>query len=168
MRATLRHPALHWLLGIGVGGVFVYASLDKIAQPAEFAKIIYNYRILGPDFDTGPLAANLLAVTLPWLELVAGLLLITGLWRREAALATAGMLVMFLFAVSWALLQGVDLANCGCFTVAAGEEGAGRRVGIQLLVGDTGLLAATLVLAFLAPAPAPSRAEAREAAQASA
>jgi len=75
VKAALRHPALHWALGIGLGGVFVYASLDKIAQPAEFAKIIYHYRILGPDFDTGPLMANLLAVTLPWLELVAGLLL---------------------------------------------------------------------------------------------
>ena len=168
MRAALRHPALHWALGLGLGGVFVYASHDKIAQPAEFARIVYHYRLLGPDFHTGPLAANLLAVTLPWVELVAGLLLITGVWRREAALATAGMLVMFLGAVSWALLQGVDLANCGCFSLAAGAEGDGRRLGIQLLVGDLGLLLAALVLAFLPPAPAPAPAHAEEPAQASA
>jgi uncharacterized membrane protein YphA (DoxX/SURF4 family) len=168
LKAALRHPALHWVLGIGLGGVFVYASLDKIAQPAEFAKIVYHYRLLGPDFDTGPLLANLLSVTLPWVELLAGLLLISGVWRREAALATAGMLVMFLGAVPWALLQGIDLANCGCFSVAAGAEGDGRRLGIQLLVGDLGLLLAALVLAFLPPRPSAARASADEPAQASA
>jgi len=165
--AALRHPVLHWVLGLGLGGVFVYASLDKIAHPADFAKIVYHYRLLGPDFDTGPLAANLLAVTLPWIELVAGLLLITGIWRREAAVACAGMLVVFVAAVSWALLHGIDLANCGCFSVAAGEEGAGRRLGIQLIVGDLGLLAAALVLALLPPAAA-APAPAEDAAQASA
>jgi len=165
--AALRHPVLHWVLGLGLGGVFVYASLDKIAHPADFAKIVYHYRLLGPDFDTGPLAANLLAVTLPWIELVAGLLLITGIWRREAAVACAGMLVVFVAAVSWALLHGIDLANCGCFSVAAGEEGAGRRLGIQLIVGDLGLLAAALVLALLPPAAA-APAPAEDAAQTSA
>jgi len=166
--AVLRNRWFQAVLGGFVGMVFIYASIDKIAQPAEFAKIVYHYRILGPDFHTGPLAANLLAVMLPWVELVTGLLLLTGAWRREAALVTAGMLVMFLVAVSWALLQGLDLANCGCFSVAAGEEGAGRRLGVQLLVGDLGLLVAALVLAFLPPVPDGARSEARETAQASA
>jgi uncharacterized membrane protein YphA (DoxX/SURF4 family) len=158
--AALRHPVLHRVLGLGLGGVFVYASLDKIAQPAAFARIVYHYRLLGPDLDSGPLAANLLAVTLPWVELVAGLLLIIGLWRREAALATALMLVAFIGAVSWALLHGVDLANCGCFSVAAGDQD-GRQLGIQLLVGDIGLLVAALLLALRPPLqpPAPARAE---------
>jgi uncharacterized membrane protein YphA (DoxX/SURF4 family) len=159
---------LHWVLALGLGAVFVYASLDKIAHPAEFAKIVYHYRLLGPDIDTGPLAANLLAVTLPWIELVAGLLLITGIWRREAALASAGMLVVFVAALAWALFHGIDLANCGCFSVAAGEEGAGRRLGIQLVVGDLGLLAAALVLALLPPSSATAPAPAESAAQASA
>jgi len=151
--SRLRHPLLHRLLGLALGAVFVYASHDKILHPAEFAKIVYHYRLLGPDFDTGPLAANLLAVVLPWVELVTGLLLIAGPWRREAALVTAGMLVMFLAAVSWALLHGVDLANCGCFTVAAGEEGAGRRLGAQLLLGDAAMLGAALLLSLAPPRP---------------
>ena len=29
-----------------LGGVFIYASLDKIAHPAEFAKAIGNYHVL--------------------------------------------------------------------------------------------------------------------------
>ena len=42
--------------------------------------------------------SNLVAVTLPWIELVAGLLLIAGVWKRESALVIALMLVVFIVA----------------------------------------------------------------------
>ena len=53
-----------------VGLVFVAASLYKIASPAEFARIIDNYRILPG------IMVNLAAVVMPWLELFAGALLL--------------------------------------------------------------------------------------------
>ena len=143
----LRHPVLHWALGILLGGVFVYASLDKIEKPAEFARIVYHYQILGPDQRLGPLLPNLLAVTLPWAEATAGAFLIVGVWRREAALVTALLLLVFLFAVGWALAHGVDVANCGCFSVS----GEGRRAGLSLLVEDGLLLVVALFLAAVAP-----------------
>ncbi|HET8645042.1 MAG TPA: MauE/DoxX family redox-associated membrane protein, partial [Vicinamibacteria bacterium] len=93
--SVLRHPALYWAVAIGLGALFVYASLDKIAAPRDFARIIYHYRLIGPSASLGFVPANLLAVVLPWVELLCGLLLITGLWRREAAVLTAAMLVMF-------------------------------------------------------------------------
>jgi uncharacterized membrane protein YkgB len=93
------------------------------------------------------MAANLVAVTLPWIEVVAGLLLVIGIWRREAAAVTAVLLTVFLLAVGSAMLRGIDIENCGCFSVS----GAGRRAGAWLLVGDAGLLAAALVLAFRPP-----------------
>ena len=102
----LRHPAVHWLLAIVVGGVFVYASLAKIADPRAFAKIVYHYQVIGPSASLGFVPANLLAVALPWLELIAGVLLITGLWRREAAVVTAVMLVVFVAAVASTLARG--------------------------------------------------------------
>ena len=37
-----------------LGGIFVYASIDKIIYPVEFAKVVYNYQIL-------PVAASNLA-----------------------------------------------------------------------------------------------------------
>ena len=85
--------------------------------------------------------ANALAVVLPWVELVTGVLLITGLWRREAAALAGGMLVMFLVAVSYVLWQGIDVANCGCFSVG----GEGRSAGWTLIAGDLALLAAAAV-----------------------
>ena len=34
--------------GSGWAAVFLYASLDKIAQPREFARIVYHYQVSGP------------------------------------------------------------------------------------------------------------------------
>ena len=53
------------LCRIVLGGVFIYASIDKIMHPEEFAKAIGNYHVLPFGLE------NLLALTLPWLELIA-------------------------------------------------------------------------------------------------
>ena len=113
----LRHPAVYWVASIGLGAVFIYASLDKIAHPLDFARIVYRYQLAGPSAALGVVPANVLAVVLPWVEIATGLLLITGLWRREAALVAGAMLVMFLVAVGYVLWQGIDVGHCGCFTV---------------------------------------------------
>jgi len=154
----LRHPAVQWMLGAVLGAVFIYASLEKIAQPREFARIVYHYQLVGPSQALGYVPANLLAVTLPWIELVTGALLVTGLWRREAAAMAALMLVAFMVAVSWALASGIDIANCGCFTVGGGAEG--RALGWKLLLGDAGLLAVAALL-IAAPPVRPTAAPAR-------
>ena len=144
---ALRHPALHWLLGIGLGAVFVYASIDKIEQPREFARIVYHYRLIGPSASLGFVPANAFSVALPWIEALTGLLLIVGVWRREAALTAGLLLVMFLVAVAWALAHGIDVENCGCFSVS----GEGRSAGLKLILQDLGLLAVATVVAFVSP-----------------
>ncbi|MGH9887052.1 MAG: MauE/DoxX family redox-associated membrane protein [bacterium] len=137
MRAALRHPLVYAFVAAALGAVFLYASYDKILHPAEFARIVYHYRLLGPSARLGYVPPNLWAVTLPWIEAVTGLCLVTGLWRREAAIVTGGLLVVFVAAVGYALSQGIDLANCGCFSVS----GAGRGLGWRLIAGDLALLA---------------------------
>jgi uncharacterized membrane protein YphA (DoxX/SURF4 family) len=149
----LRRPALQTVLALALGAAFVYASLDKIAHPASFARIVYHYRLVGPNAVVGPLPANVLAVTLPWVELVAGLALISGVWRREAAGLVALLLVVFLGAVTWALLHGIDIENCGCFSVS----GTGRGAGLKLLLEDLGLLAIALAVAATSVNPSPER-----------
>lgn len=59
-----------------LGGVFVFASFDKILHPASFAEAVYRYQIL-PDG-----LINLTAIVLPWLELIVGGFLILGFWIR--------------------------------------------------------------------------------------
>jgi uncharacterized membrane protein YphA (DoxX/SURF4 family) len=100
-----------WYLGV----LFVGACLHKIADPHAFAVDIATYDIL-------PLVlVNLAAITLPWVELAAGSMLVVG-WRvRTAALLVAGMMVVFLAALAVALSRGLDM-SCGCFASAGVAE----------------------------------------------
>jgi uncharacterized membrane protein YphA (DoxX/SURF4 family) len=148
--AALRSPRLHLVLRLLLGLVFVYASLDKIANPSGFARIVYQWQILGP------VPANVVAVTLPWVELVAGLLLVLGVWRRDAALVLAVLLVVFLGAATSVLARGIDVENCGCTSVTEAAAGAWppvwtRGVGWFLITRNLLLLGAALVLGFVEP-----------------
>ena len=117
------------LLRLTVGGLFVVAGALKVLQPATFAADIGNYRLLPHE------AINLLAITLPWIEVVAGILLALGVWKRASASVITVMLIVFLVAISQALARGLDV-RCGCFgTVEA------RRVSALALGQDTALLA---------------------------
>ena len=65
----LTHPALALAFRLYIGGLFVYAAMYKINYAAEFATTIASYRIV-PWWGV-----NAVAVFMPWLELVAGVLL---------------------------------------------------------------------------------------------
>lgn len=110
----LGHPRLGLACRLAIGIIFIYASLDKIAHPAEFAKIIYGYRLL-------PLVAiNAVAILLPWLELVAGGMIVLGLLTRGSALTLTAMLAVFTAALAINLARGLNI-SCGCFST--GPEG---------------------------------------------
>jgi putative oxidoreductase len=113
------------LFRVVLGVTFIYASLDKIAHPDQFARIVYNYKIL-PGF-----LINIFAVTLPWVELVAGLFLIFGIFTESASLIISFLLVVFIVAISVNLFRGIDL-NCGCFST----DPAGKKEGASLLIRD--------------------------------
>jgi len=100
-----------WYMGV----LFVGACVHKIAEPASFTLDIATYDIL-------PLAAvNLVAIVLPWIELVAGAMLIVG-WRvRAASLLVAAMTLVFLAALIIALARGLDM-SCGCFAAQGMED----------------------------------------------
>lgn len=101
--ALLALPARLYL-----GVIFVLASLHKIADPGTFALDVATYDML-------PLALiNPTAIILPYIELVAGVLIIIGWRTRAAALLITGMMAIFVVAVSVALAKGID-TSCGCF-----------------------------------------------------
>ena len=149
MNAALRSPRLNLAIRLILGLMFVYASLDKIADPAGFARIIYQWQVLGP------VPSNLVAVTLPWVELLTGLLLIVGAWKREAAVVVAAMLVVFIVAAVFVLARGIDVDNCGCTSVAAATAAPAwppdwmRGVGWYLITRNVVLLAGALLVVFV-------------------
>jgi uncharacterized membrane protein YphA (DoxX/SURF4 family) len=146
--SLLRSPRFQLLLRLLLGGFFVYASLAKIASPPDFARAVYQWQV------AGPVPANLVAVTLPWVELIAGALLIAGFWRREAAIVIALMLVVFLVAAGSVLARGIDVENCGCTSLAESNAAAAwppawmKGVGWFLVSRNLLMLGAALLIAF--------------------
>ena len=115
-------PRLTWATAyhtarLVIAGIFIYASYDKILHPQAFAQAVYNYHIL-PDA-----LINVTAVVLPWLELLTGLLLAANCWVPGAAALTTGMLCVFLSALVFNQIRGLDVA-CGCFSTQS-THGAG-------------------------------------------
>ena len=77
-----------------LGAIFVIACWHKLRDPSAFALDIATYQIL-------PLAVvNPMAIVLPWVEMVAGLMLIVGFRTRAAALLIAAMMVVFTVAIA--------------------------------------------------------------------
>ncbi len=99
---------------VALGAIFVYAAATKVPDMATFAQDLANYRLL----PTGlvPYAASAVV----GIEVVAGLALLIGRGSRAGALVAAGLLIVFIGALSQALLRGIDL-RCGCFS---GQENA--------------------------------------------
>jgi uncharacterized membrane protein YphA (DoxX/SURF4 family) len=90
-----------------VGGLFLVSAVGKIIAPEEFAEEIRAYEMLPV------IVTNALAYILPWVELFAGLLLVIGVWRKEARLIIAVMLVVFTVAKAYTYAQGKQI-DCGC------------------------------------------------------
>lgn len=107
--------AAEWVLRLALAGIFFYASGDKIMHPKDFAVIVKAYHML-PD----PLA-NLAALWLPWVEVMTGVCLFTGLWRDGALALTTAMFSAFWIALIVNYFRGIDVA-CGCFTTDASEK----------------------------------------------
>jgi uncharacterized membrane protein YphA (DoxX/SURF4 family) len=147
----LRNPWLHRILGVVMGGIFLYAAGSKLVDPRPLVTIIWGYRIL----PAGPI--NLLAIYMPWVELLAGASLLSGYKRRAAALLASGLLTMFIVALGINAVRGVNVA-CGCFSASA-EDVSNAWL---LVLRDLPMLAAALVLLLFPPrssavAPAPGR-----------
>ena len=111
MKRLLAHPWLTIRVQIALGAIFIIAALPKIADPPSFAHMIYNYRLV-----PSPLI-NISALVMPWVELLAGLALILGVWKAAARTVVAIMLAVFIAAISINLSRD-NAIDCGCFNVS--------------------------------------------------
>ena len=128
-------PWLRRALALVFGGVFIYAGVLKAWNPSLFLADVRSFQIL-PD----PYAAGL-ALALPWLEILAGIAVITGLFRQGGLLLLNVALAVFFIAIASAWYRGISI-QCGCF-------GGGKNTASDytwLFVRDTLLLAAGLLL----------------------
>jgi uncharacterized membrane protein YphA (DoxX/SURF4 family) len=125
------------VLRVLIGAVFVYAAYTKLRQSwLLFALSIDSYQLL-PEW-----AVFALARTLPWFELLIGILLIAGTWLRYLSVVAAGILGLFFTVMVVAYYRGGGI-DCGCF-------GVGEPLSAKTLMRDGALVLGAVCLAALA------------------
>ncbi len=132
--SALRHPTFKRMAQIAAGIIFLAAALPKIADLSGFAGSVHNFH-LEPFI---PMAAtNLLAMTIPWVELVTGLALVSGVRPRAGAVVYTALLACFTIGVVAALARGLSF-DCGCFGRAGSAPIGLKKLaenGVMLVVG---------------------------------
>lgn len=137
----MRSVYMNWFLRLFVGGGFFAAGLLKIIEPAQFAANIGNYRLLPHEL------VHLVAILLPWVEVVAGVFILSGVWVRPAAMLIWMLTVVFFLAITSALVRGLNI-ECGCFGTVGG-----RHIGLVNLAIDLFFMVGATLLVIFVPAP---------------
>jgi|ERR1041384_1079526 len=124
------------ILGVIVGGIFIYAGVLKVLDPVQFANDIDNYKTLPW------LISARLAFYLPWLEIFCGLAVIFRfLYRGGLSILTMSILI-FIGATIAAKVRGLDI-TCGCFGHASQHWSFPQHMAVDLAI-----FAALVVLWF--------------------
>lgn len=121
---------------VTLGAVFSYAGALKLRDPQAFADSIHSFAVL-PSAWISPVALGL-----PVLEVVLGLFLLLGLRRRACAWLVAALSMVFVIALTQALIRGLPV-DCGCF--GSGTPSTAKT--LWAIVRDMGLVALALFVA---------------------
>ena len=100
---------LKLLIRIFMGIIFIYASYSKILDPVSFSQNIHNYGV------TPLFLENIIALTLPWVELFIGLGLIFNIKYDACVDISIFLMAIFIILILQAYLRGKSI-DCGCFS----------------------------------------------------
>ncbi len=122
----------------GLGAILAFAAFTHLKHPYMFLYDLLQYRVVA-----GWLAVAV-AVTMPIFELIVAVLLFSRMSPRVPLLLTTGLLCIYFFVQSSALVRGLAI-DCGCFGgVIRQEVGASSLALLSLLIASSvaGLLIA--------------------------
>jgi putative oxidoreductase len=134
--ASLLHPTVRRAAQITAGLIFLAAALPKIADLTGFAGSVHNFH-LEPLVPIG--AVNILAMTIPWVELIAGLALVSGVRPRAGAVVYSTLMAVFTIGVIAALARGLSF-ECGCFGKAGSATIGAKKVAENLVMLAIGMI----------------------------
>lgn len=100
-------------LRVLLGGLLLWAGASKVSNPVVFLGDIMAYRL--------PLPASWLsatAVSLPWMEILCGVMLVTRTRLHGALLFGLALFAIFDLVTAQAVVRGLDI-DCGCFNAEA-------------------------------------------------
>lgn len=104
----LARPSARTFAGLIVSGVFIYAGVLKIADPAVFREALDSYRIV----PTSTLAV--FSYWIPWVEFCLGGFFWIPAFRRASLTGFVSLLLIFSAALLQAAWRGLEI-GCGCF-----------------------------------------------------
>ncbi|MEM7623246.1 MAG: DoxX family protein [Planctomycetota bacterium] len=127
---------------LALGGLFLWAGFLKAADPQAFAFAIKGYGLL--EGAGAGHVIRLMAYTIPWAEIICGLLIVSGAWTRGAAMFLA--IQLGLFTVANALVLEKEI-KCSCFGDSDPFCGD-AAIGWCHIIRNSSMLAAALLLAW--------------------
>jgi len=97
-------------LRIIIGAVLLVSGFEKVLSPYQnFMYVLQAYELF-PGW-----AERLVAMIVPWLELIVGLFIVLGLWLNYSLRAALVLFMSFVIIVAQALLRSLPIDQCGCF-----------------------------------------------------
>jgi hypothetical protein len=100
--------AVVWLSRLVLGCVLLSSSVAKLRQPYDFLANVYQYELVSPKIGL------LVAMALPWLELLLAICLFGGVFLGGSFLLTVSLAAIFIAAQLSVLHRGMFI-SCGCF-----------------------------------------------------
>lgn len=134
MNNFLKNKYVLFICRVIIAFIFIYAGAEKISNPESFAVSISNYKILPTSI------INIFAITLPWIELVSGVLLLLGISVKENSIINLSLLFVFTLAIIISIFRGLNI-DCGCF-------GADNKIGLLKLFENSLMIFSTFLLAM--------------------
>ncbi|MDF1751345.1 MAG: DoxX family membrane protein [Verrucomicrobiales bacterium] len=123
-----------WLIfRLAFGAIFIWSGIAKLKDPINFSDAVRNFELV-----TDPVAPAL-ALLIPCVEVVAGILTMLGLLLRGSLATLLLSLLIFTAAIIMAWVRGLDI-SCGCF------GGSGEMNYPVMIARNIGLIAAALLL----------------------
>ena len=131
------------LIRLFMGIIFIYASYSKILDPTSFSQNIHNYGI------TPLFLENIIALTLPWVELFIGLGLIFNIKYNACLDISIYLMLLFIILILQAYLRGKSI-DCGCFSndLSPGEWAEKRWDMLKRVFEDIVFLILLITLKF--------------------
>lgn len=115
------------VVGLILGGIFIYAGVLKALDPVQFANDIDNYKALPWFFSVR------LAFYLPWLEIFCGLAVIFRFLYRGGLSILTALVTVFIGATVAAKMRGLDI-TCGCFGHASKNWSFLQHMAVDLTI----------------------------------
>ena len=102
-----------------LGGLFLYAAYNKLkpgnpANPIDKPIKLFSFAVEAFDILPAQLV-EAASFTVPWIEVVCGVLIVLGVWTRASSLVLGALTGAFVYAINRALTSGNIDVDCGCF-----------------------------------------------------